>query len=78
LRKEASSKAFLGVPNLATSEERKLNEAMAKDMETFEKGIEVLKDEYKKAKSSDVTHEDEIREFRKKIKAIIGSNDLSN
>jgi len=77
LRKEASSKAFLGVPNLATSEERELIEAMTEDTKTLVTAIEVLKSEYKASKSSSETYENEVKEFQDKVKVIIG-NDLTN
>jgi len=74
----AEPAGWLGIRTISKDEEAKLGECAIKDIKTFEIGIDVLKEEYKKAKASDTTHEDEIREFRKKIKAIIGSNDLSN
>ncbi|CAG8639608.1 6654_t:CDS:1, partial [Paraglomus occultum] len=76
-RKEAASKAMLGTSNLATSEEKELNEAMTEDTKTLVTAIEVLKSEYSVSKSSSETYENEVKEFQDKVKAIIG-NDLTN
>jgi len=78
LRKEASSKAYYPCEVLTGSEERVLNKAIAEDVKTLDIGVDVLKDSYKKAKSSDITHENEIKEYQNKLKSIIGSNDLTN
>jgi len=81
LRREAASKwnGYLpSVPILSTSEERELNETVAEDVKTLEIAVEVAKNEYSAAKSSSESYENAVKTFQNKIKAIIGSNDLTN